>query len=273
MGNWPNRALGDQVEVWNRKRVPLSRIKRERRQGPFRYFGAQGVIDHIDDYIFDGEFILVAEDGENLRSRKQPVAFLESGRFWVNNHAHIIRARDGVADNRFLTYAINHSPLAGSITGAAQPKLTKANLEALELPLPALESQQAVGDLLGAFDRLITTNERRIEILEGLARSLYREWFVRFRFPGYRSQNDLGAGKVDEWRATTLGEVLELRYGKPLPAGRRRPGPVPVVSSAGVVDAHDESIASCSRQEGCSVRASLEVASCEACNQPKEPRT
>jgi len=153
---------------------------------------------------------LVAEDGENLRSRKQPVASLVSGQFWVNNHAHILRAREGVANNRFLLHAINSAALGGLITGAAQPKLTKANLERLELPCPSPRTQDRIAAFLAAFDELIEMNERRIELLEELARSLYREWFVRFRFPGRELVDlvDSAIGPVPaDWSISSLGEA------------------------------------------------------------------
>lgn len=209
VAGWPIKPLEDQIDIFNRQRVPLSRIDRAARQGPYRYFGAQGVIDHIDDFIFDGEFILVAEDGENLRSQKQPIASLVSGRFWVNNHAHIVRARECIADNRFLLHAINQAPISGAITGAAQPKLTKASLQRLEIPCPSFDVQRRLAALFAAFDGLIAINERRTELLEDLARSIYREWFDRFRC----ISNGARADALDEsalpagWTWETLGSA------------------------------------------------------------------
>ena len=185
MSEWEGVALGDLVEVHDSRRVPLSKIARAGRQGPYPYLGAQGVIDHIDDFIFDGEFLLVAEDGENLRSRREPIARLASGRFWVNNHAHILSSRPGLADDRFLLHLINHIPLGGRVTGSAQPKLTQTSLLELAVPCPSFVTQRRIAGVLSAFDELIEINERRIELLEDLARSLYREWFVHFRFPGH----------------------------------------------------------------------------------------
>ncbi|MEZ5951213.1 MAG: hypothetical protein R3C12_18770 [Planctomycetaceae bacterium] len=79
------------IDIFDSIRVPLKPRQRAERQGRFPYYGASGVIDSVDDYLFDGEYVLVAEDGENLNSRKLPVAFMARGQFWVNNHAHIIK--------------------------------------------------------------------------------------------------------------------------------------------------------------------------------------
>ena len=85
----------DEVTInFDKKRIPLSSAQREKRQGTFRYYGAQGVIDHVDDYIFDGTYLLIAEDGENLKSKKQNIAQVVDGQFWVNNHAHIVQGNE-----------------------------------------------------------------------------------------------------------------------------------------------------------------------------------
>lgn len=105
----------------------MSSAQRASRKGPYPYYGAQGVIDHIDDYIFDGRYILIPEDGENLRSRKLPIAYFASGKFWVDNHAHIVQGKPGIAVDRFVQGAIEASDIGPYVTGAAQPKLTQTN--------------------------------------------------------------------------------------------------------------------------------------------------
>lgn len=101
----------DEVTInFDKKRIPLSSAQREKRQGTFRYYGAQGVIDHVDDYIYDGTYLLIAEDGENLKSKKQNIAQVVDGQFWVNNHAHIVQGNEQ-CDTRFLCYLINSMDL------------------------------------------------------------------------------------------------------------------------------------------------------------------
>ena len=182
--NWRTAQLGDVIELFDARRVPLNSRERQERQGQYPYYGAQGIIDHIDGYLFDGRYILVAEDGENLNSKKLPLALFATGKFWVNNHAHILRGKPGVADDTFLLACLNNAEIKPFVTGAAQPKLSQANLRQIEIPLPPLPAQQRIADILSAYDELIDNSQRRIRLLESIARALYREWFVYFRFPG-----------------------------------------------------------------------------------------
>ena len=149
----------DEVTVnFDKKRVPLSSAQRSNRGGEFPYYGAQGVIDHIDDYIFDGEYLLIAEDGENLKSKKQNITQIATGKFWVNNHAHIVTGNEK-CDTRYLCYLINSMDLSGYITGSAQPKLSQANLNAVQLSMPTLEQQKRIVEYLVAIDNKIALNE------------------------------------------------------------------------------------------------------------------
>src|SRR5579859_4623429 len=102
-GEWPLRAFGELVVNCDGRRMPVK--EKDRKPGPFPYYGASGVVDHVDGCLFDGEYLLVAEDGENLRTHQTPIAFLATGKFWVNNHAHILQANE---DNitRYLMYAM-----------------------------------------------------------------------------------------------------------------------------------------------------------------------
>ncbi|HAY42891.1 MAG TPA: hypothetical protein DCY59_04780 [Micrococcaceae bacterium] len=185
--NWSTAKLGDVIDLFDSQRVPLNSRQRQERKGKFPYYGAQGIIDHIDGYIFDGRYILVAEDGENLNSKKLPLALFATGKFWVNNHAHILRGKPGITDDTFLLACLNNADIKAFVTGAAQPKLSQGNLRLIEIPLPPLPIQQRIAGILSAYDELIENSQRRIKILESMARALYREWFVHFRFSGHES--------------------------------------------------------------------------------------
>jgi type I restriction enzyme S subunit len=122
--DWSTRQLGDLTENLDSRRIPVKGP--DRRLGPYPYYGASGVVDHVDGYLFDGEYLLVAEDGENLRSRQTPIAFIARGKFWVNNHAHIVRGNQ-LADTRYLCYVLSQTDVSGYLTGSTMPKLTQGN--------------------------------------------------------------------------------------------------------------------------------------------------
>ena len=168
----------DEVTVnFDRKRIPLSAKQRSERQGNYRYYGAQGVIDYVNDYIFDGTYLLIAEDGENLKSKKQNIAQIAQGKFWVNNHAHIVQTNEQ-CDLYYLHYLINSVDLSGYITGSAQPKLSQANLNAVTLYLPSINEQKRIADILRSLDDKIELNNKINENLFEQVLSLYRRMFV-----------------------------------------------------------------------------------------------
>ena len=144
---------------FDKKRIPLSGADRGKRQGKYRYYGAQGVIDYIDDFIFDGTYLLIAEDGENLKSLKQNIAQVVDGQFWVNNHAHVVQGNE-LSDTQFLCYLMNSIDLSGYITGSAQPKLSQSSLNAVRLRLPLKDDQMRIVQHLLLLDQKIEVNER-----------------------------------------------------------------------------------------------------------------
>jgi hypothetical protein len=120
--NWKIAGLGKITESLDHKRIPIEASIRKTRQGPYPYYGASGIIDHIDDFIFGEETLLIAEDGANLLARVTPIAFKVSGKYWVNNHAHVLRILKG---NRidFIEVCFSLMDIAPYVTGSAQPKL------------------------------------------------------------------------------------------------------------------------------------------------------
>lgn len=167
----------DEVTInFDKKRVPLSGAQREKRQGKYRYYGAQGIIDYIDDFIFDGTYLLIAEDGENLKSKKQNIAQVVEGQFWVNNHAHVVQG-NGLCDTRYLCYLLNSMDLSGYVTGSAQPKLSQANLNAVTLYLPSIIEQMKITKYLYMFDKKIAANQQINDNLAALLQCVYQQQF------------------------------------------------------------------------------------------------
>ena len=161
----------------DKKRIPLSTMERSKRQGPYRYYGAQGVIDYIDDYIFDGKYLLIAEDGENLKSKKQNIAQLAEGRFWVNNHAHIVQCNERCR-LEYLCFMLNSMDLSGYITGSAQPKLSQANMNNISFEIPSVDMQDLILSVILPIEKRIAMNTAINENLEQQAQALYRQMFV-----------------------------------------------------------------------------------------------
>lgn len=183
----------DEVSInYDKKRIPLSGTERGKRQGKYRYYGAQGVIDYIDDYIFDGTYVLIAEDGENLKTKRQNIAQIVTGKFWVNNHAHIVTGNQ-LCDSRYLCYLINSIDLSGYITGSVQPKLSQANLNAVELKLPDIEYQKKIVRFLEVLEDKIEINEKINKNLEQQAQEYFNELFI--------------VNAVPTWSECTLSDI------------------------------------------------------------------
>ena len=207
MEEWKEYKLGEVINILDYKRIPLSSAERKTREGGFPYYGAQGIIDYIDDYIFDGTYLLIAEDGENLKSKKQDIAQLAHGKYWVNNHAHIVES-NGICDIRYLCYILNNIDLSGYITGSAQPKLNQANLSAISIILPPLNLQEQIADFISMFDNKIELNQRINDNLEQQAQALFKSWFVDFEPFKKGKFIDSELGMIPEgWQVEELGNI------------------------------------------------------------------
>jgi type I restriction enzyme S subunit len=224
MSNWRKVCLEDITINLDKLRVPLSSKERLNLDRKYRYYGAQGIIDYVDKYIFDGEYILVAEDGENLKSQKNNICNFVTGKFWVNNHAHILQAKEN-NNLKFIYYLLNLINFRPYITGSAQPKLTQDNLNQIDLTIPDFPTQQKIASVLSALDSKIDLNNRINAELEAMAKTLYDYWFVQFDFPDrhgkpYKSSsgkmvwnNELKREIPDGWNVFKLGDVLETSLG------------------------------------------------------------
>ena len=174
---WKEYKLGEIAEIMDFKRIPLSSMQRANRKGQYPYYGASGIIDYLDDYIFEGEHVLISEDGENLRSRQTPIAFLADGKFWVNNHAHIVKS--DYVHNRLICYFFANLDLNPYITGAVQPKLSQDSLKRIPLFLPeSLEKRKEIVSILTSLDDKIDLLRRESATLEAMAETLFKQWFV-----------------------------------------------------------------------------------------------
>ena len=133
------------------KRKPITSSNRE--AGEYPYYGASGIVDYVSGYIFDGDYLLVSEDGNNLVARSTPIAFSISGKNWINNHAHVLKF-DCYATRRYVEFYLNSIDLSQFISGGAQPKLNQKNLNTIPIPLPAIKEQERIVGILDRFDAL-----------------------------------------------------------------------------------------------------------------------
>lgn len=195
---WEYKKLGDCTQILDSQRKPVT--KRDRKSGIYPYYGATGIQDYVDKYIFDGRYVLVGEDGAKWSSFTQS-AFIIEGKTWVNNHAHVLRTNDFLVDS-FLVYFLNYSDLDSYISGAIIRKLTQASLRNIDIPLPPKSTQLAIVSELDKINELIRLKKEQLKDFDNLAQSLFYEMF------GDPVENEKG------WEVKKLGEVCEVTSAK-----------------------------------------------------------
>jgi len=168
---WEVEKFGDVAEFHDHKRVPLSEIERQKRRGIYPYYGANGVIDYIDDYIFDGEYLLVAEDGTVVDENGFAVSRLVEGKFWANNHVHVIQGKNNVP-TEFLYLVLKYTPIAPYITGAVQLKLNQKNFTKMPVLLPPQPILQHFHSLVEPLFQKIILNQKQIMVLRKIRDAL-----------------------------------------------------------------------------------------------------
>lgn len=209
---WKEVLLGELVDIYDSKRIPLTSQEREKIKGDIPYYGAQGIIDYINQFLFDGEYILIAEDGNNIISRQENIAQIAKGKFWVNNHAHILQ---GKIEQNLLCYIINHTDISGYVTGSAQPKLNQANLLKIPIKIPVnLSDQRKIAGILSALDSKIENNNKINANLEAQAEALFKSWFVDFTPFKDQPFVDSELGPIPQgWKVGKLGDYCEVKSG------------------------------------------------------------
>jgi len=192
---WQTKTL-DQISVnLDSRRIPIT--KADRTSGEYPYYGASGIVDYVADYIFDEDTLLVSEDGANLLARSTPIAFPASGKYWVNNHAHILKF-ENMTTQRFVELYLESIPLDKYVTGAAQPKLNQKALNSIPIPIPPLHEQRRITSILDeAFDCITIARanaEKNFQNARALFESHLQAIFTR---------------RGEGWVVKKLGEVAE----------------------------------------------------------------
>jgi len=135
--SWEMGKLGDVISIYDSKRIPVSAMERDKMKGGdlYPYYGAASIMDFVNDYIFDGEYLLMGEDGTVQTEDGKPILQLPTGKFWVNNHAHVLQAKEPFT-NYFLYIFLQNTDISHAVTGAVQPKINQENLKAIKFPIP-----------------------------------------------------------------------------------------------------------------------------------------
>lgn len=203
--DWNLRQLGDTVTFLDGKRRPVKDADRARMRGAIPYYGASGIVDYVNDYLFDEDLILLGEDGENILSRNCRLAFRISGKAWVNNHAHVLKPNPGVSIGFLTDYleSLNYERLN---SGTAQPKLNKHSCIGILLALPPTQAEQeAIAEALSDADALIESLEQLLVKQRQLKQGAMQEMLTgKKRLPGFN-----GA-----WKVNRLRDVCQMKSGE-----------------------------------------------------------
>ena len=173
-GAWEVKRLGDVGENLDSRRIPIT--KKDRIKGEIPYYGASGIIDYVKNYIFDDDLLCISEDGANLVARTYPIAFSISGKTWVNNHAHVLKFKKKFTQVLVENH-LNSINIEDYLTGMAQPKLNRAKLDIIPIPLPKPVEQQKIADCLSSLDELIELQSQKVEALKAHKKGMMQQLF------------------------------------------------------------------------------------------------
>jgi len=171
--DWEEGCLGDVIELFDHLRIPLSKMERDKKKNGqlYPYYGAAKVMDYINDYIFDGDYILLGEDGTVRTDKGYPVLQYATGKFWVNNHTHVIKAKPPY-NNFFLWNYLSKKNIDEIITGAVQPKINQGNLKTLDFPKFPEDLVEEFNERTESFFKKINQSQTQIHTLEKLRDTL-----------------------------------------------------------------------------------------------------
>jgi len=172
---WEQTALNLLADRYDNLRVPITAT--DRISGSIPYYGANGIQDYVEGYTHNGEFILVAEDGAN-DLKNYPVQYV-NGKIWVNNHAHVLQAKNRIADNKFLKYAISQTNIEPYLVGGGRAKLNAETMMKIEISAPTnIQEQEIIGSYFKQYDNLITLHQRELEKLKNIKKACFEKMFA-----------------------------------------------------------------------------------------------
>lgn len=211
--DWAISTVEECCEILDSKRVPLNAIQRKTMQGKIPYYGANGLLDHINDFIFEEPLILMAEDGGYFDEyQTRPIAYMISGKSWVNNHAHVLKSKSGYSQE-FLYYQLVHKNILPFINAGTRSKLNQGDLRKLPLAITALPEQKKIAAILGCVDEAIEKTEAVIAATQKLKQGLMQRLLTRGI--GHTEFKDSPLGKIPKsWEVLQLGDIADFVNGR-----------------------------------------------------------
>ena len=207
---WVSSVLEEAVDIHDNLREPVNSKERSTRQGKYPYYGATGQVDWIDGYKCDGEYVLLGEDGAPFLDPSRPTAYLVRGKFWVNNHAHILKGKSGVLENRFLLHLLNSLNYRHYVNGTTRLKLTQGSMRKLPLVLPSIQEQHRI---VAKLDELFSELDAGVAALKRAQENLkrYRASVLKAAVEGELSKEWRRENPPGETGAELLQRVLAER--------------------------------------------------------------
>ncbi|MGO5130590.1 restriction endonuclease subunit S [Mitsuokella jalaludinii] len=190
--------LDDCCEILDSMRVPIT--AKDRKAGPYPYYGANGIQDYVADYIFDDDLVLLAEDGGNFGSKEKPIAYRVSGKCWVNNHAHVLKPKPGM-DVDYLCYSLMFYDTDGLVNGATRQKLTQTMMRKMHIPKRSIDEQRMIVNQLNKVLSIQKLYQKELSLLDVIMKARFIEMF------GDPVKNEKG------WPMVRLGELAEVKIG------------------------------------------------------------
>ena len=168
------RTIEEWCEILDSQRIPIT--AKNRIEGPYPYYGANGIQDYVNDYIFDDELVLLAEDGGNFGSKDRPIAYRVSGKCWVNNHAHVLKPKNGL-DVDYLCYSLMFYNTNGLVNGATRQKLTQSTMRTMKIPCLEINEQQEIVQKIKKIESILNDLNGQLDLLDELIKARFVEMF------------------------------------------------------------------------------------------------